>query len=109
MILEPDPLKPFDAPAGANFSLRFRSPLSSVEMAAATRTVIFTGPDGSQSELSASASGADMLFSVTPGLFSEGEWRFNPRVVSGGMTYGWPVAGVMNIRGPGYSKSGAAC
>lgn len=109
MIIEPDPLTPFDVPAAANFSLRFRTSFTAQQVTDATRRVFLFSPGGGVTEYAAAASSSDMLLSVTPSMLSPGRWTFRPEIVVGGLVYAWPEAGTMDVIAPGQSRAGSGC
>lgn len=109
MIIAPDPAVAFDVPEDADFTLRFKTPFSSGQVTAATRTVEAFDKNGVKSILSADADGADMLLQVTPGMFASGLWTFNPVIVVSSKRYAWPEAGAMNVLPRGFSRAGEAC
>lgn len=109
MIIAPDPSVAFDVPEDADFTLRFKTPFTSMQVTAATRTVEMFDQNNVKTVFSADADGADMLLQVTPSMFAPGRWTFNPVIVIVAKRYAWAEAGAMNVLERGFSRAGGSC
>lgn len=94
----------FEAPADADFTIRFKSPFTGGELLSATLTVGCIGPNQETISPSALADGEDILLLVTPTMFSVGLWELNPVAIVGGKKRTFALAVGMNILARGVSR-----
>lgn len=102
MIIDIAPGQSVDVPADADFLITCETSFGALELAdpSTELTLPCKKADGSQTQVTGTASGTSIVFMIAAGFFSIGQWAINPRALVGGHPRRWQHPAILNVSDP---------